>query len=253
MLRWLKAEGEAVTKGEPLMEIETDKVTVEIEAPADGHARRRHAPPRATTSRSAGRSRSCSLTGESARGRPIAAPAAVRGRRRRSDGPRSAERQRPERRRAARSRRRRRGGSRASAASPSRSSPARGPHGAVQAADVLASTTAPRRRAGDAPRRAPSAGPSGGVMAERTTQSWQEVPHFFLQRDVDAIAAPELARRRRARAPGHERVTHTDLLVKLCAEALRRHPRVNASWRDGAVVGRARRQRRRSRSRPTTR
>lgn len=36
LLRWLKAEGEAVVKGEPLMEIETDKVTVEIEAPASG-------------------------------------------------------------------------------------------------------------------------------------------------------------------------------------------------------------------------
>ncbi|MEW5720349.1 MAG: biotin/lipoyl-containing protein [Chloroflexota bacterium] len=35
-LRWLKAEGASVTKGEPIMEIETDKVTVEIEAPASG-------------------------------------------------------------------------------------------------------------------------------------------------------------------------------------------------------------------------
>src|SRR6476469_6761418 len=36
LLRWIKNEGDTVTKGEPLMEIETDKVTVEIEAPADG-------------------------------------------------------------------------------------------------------------------------------------------------------------------------------------------------------------------------
>src|SRR3954447_76898 len=36
LLRWIKAEGDAVTKGEPLMEVETDKVTVEIESPADG-------------------------------------------------------------------------------------------------------------------------------------------------------------------------------------------------------------------------
>src|ERR1044072_4619 len=34
VVRWLKAEGEAVAKAEPLMEVETDKVTVEIEAPA---------------------------------------------------------------------------------------------------------------------------------------------------------------------------------------------------------------------------
>ena len=36
LVSWLKRDGETVSKGEPLMEIETDKVTVEIEAPASG-------------------------------------------------------------------------------------------------------------------------------------------------------------------------------------------------------------------------
>src|SRR5881398_3423922 len=36
VLRWLKQDGDGVRKGEPLLEVETDKVTVEIEAPADG-------------------------------------------------------------------------------------------------------------------------------------------------------------------------------------------------------------------------
>src|SRR3989304_935986 len=36
LVSWLKAEGEPVTKGEPLMEVETDKATVEVEAPASG-------------------------------------------------------------------------------------------------------------------------------------------------------------------------------------------------------------------------
>src|SRR6266436_5651639 len=36
LLNWHKAKGQSVTKGEPLMEIETDKATVEIEAPASG-------------------------------------------------------------------------------------------------------------------------------------------------------------------------------------------------------------------------
>ena len=36
LLKWLKADGQSVTKGEPLMEIETDKATVEIEAAASG-------------------------------------------------------------------------------------------------------------------------------------------------------------------------------------------------------------------------
>src|SRR5688572_2457728 len=36
IISWLKKEGDAVAKGEALLEIETDKATVEIEAPADG-------------------------------------------------------------------------------------------------------------------------------------------------------------------------------------------------------------------------
>lgn len=36
LLKWLKSEGQSVSKGEPLMEIETDKATVEIEAAASG-------------------------------------------------------------------------------------------------------------------------------------------------------------------------------------------------------------------------
>ncbi len=36
LVSWLKADGEAVKKGEPLMEVETDKATVEVEAPASG-------------------------------------------------------------------------------------------------------------------------------------------------------------------------------------------------------------------------
>jgi pyruvate dehydrogenase E2 component (dihydrolipoamide acetyltransferase) len=36
IVRWLKAAGEPVSKGEPVAEIETDKATVEIESPASG-------------------------------------------------------------------------------------------------------------------------------------------------------------------------------------------------------------------------
>jgi pyruvate/2-oxoglutarate dehydrogenase complex dihydrolipoamide acyltransferase (E2) component len=34
--RWFKKEGDAVKRDEPLLELETDKVTVEVPAPADG-------------------------------------------------------------------------------------------------------------------------------------------------------------------------------------------------------------------------
>jgi len=34
--QWLKAEGDAVVKGEPLVQVETEKVTLDVEAPASG-------------------------------------------------------------------------------------------------------------------------------------------------------------------------------------------------------------------------
>src|ERR1700744_3493395 len=39
ILRWLKTVGEAVTENEPLIEIETDKVTVEVASPGTGTLR----------------------------------------------------------------------------------------------------------------------------------------------------------------------------------------------------------------------
>src|SRR5512144_3384438 len=36
LVRWLKQEGEPVRKGEMLLEVETDKAVVEVEAAADG-------------------------------------------------------------------------------------------------------------------------------------------------------------------------------------------------------------------------
>jgi len=34
--RWLKVEGDHVTKGEPIVEVETEKLTLEVDAPATG-------------------------------------------------------------------------------------------------------------------------------------------------------------------------------------------------------------------------
>ncbi|MCD4753568.1 MAG: 2-oxo acid dehydrogenase subunit E2 [Anaerolineaceae bacterium] len=38
IIQWLKKEGEPVKRGEPILEVETDKVTMEVEAPASGIA-----------------------------------------------------------------------------------------------------------------------------------------------------------------------------------------------------------------------
>jgi pyruvate dehydrogenase E2 component (dihydrolipoamide acetyltransferase) len=75
-------------------------------------------------------------------------------------------------------------------------------------------------------------------MAERTTQSWTSVPHFFLARDVDAT---RLNATRERLIPVIEKshgvkVTHTDLLVAAVSRALRQHPRMNGSWTNNTVA-----------------
>lgn len=44
IVRWLKAEGEAIGEGETLAEIMTDKVNVEFDSPAAGIVRTLHFP-----------------------------------------------------------------------------------------------------------------------------------------------------------------------------------------------------------------
>jgi pyruvate dehydrogenase E2 component (dihydrolipoamide acetyltransferase) len=106
-----------------------------------------------------------------------------------------------------------------------------GPSGAVVSADVEAAHVPPANGDGDAP----SVGSIWRVMAERTQRAWQEVPQFVLSRECDAtrLLSWHAAMRRK---PGCEDVSITDLLVRVSAEALRRHPRLTASWRDGALV-----------------
>jgi pyruvate dehydrogenase E2 component (dihydrolipoamide acetyltransferase) len=217
VVRWLRAEGDAVAKGEPLFEVETDKVTVEIEAPA------------------AGTLHGISVAeGEDVPvGRAIAYVLA--------DGEdQVVESQTSGDRVASRPRR--------SLASPKARRIASergikidelvgsGPSGAVVAADIEQHAVA--TVAG--PPAEPAAalfevGSVWRVMAERTQRSWQEVPHFFLSCEVDAtrLDAWRATVRRRPGAPG---VTHTDLLVRLVGAALQEHPRVNASWRDGTIA-----------------
>jgi pyruvate dehydrogenase E2 component (dihydrolipoamide acetyltransferase) len=36
VVRWLKAEGDAIQRGEPVVELETEKVSYELESPAEG-------------------------------------------------------------------------------------------------------------------------------------------------------------------------------------------------------------------------
>jgi pyruvate dehydrogenase E2 component (dihydrolipoamide acetyltransferase) len=72
------------------------------------------------------------------------------------------------------------------------------------------------------------------IMVQRLGEAWHNIPHFYLKREVDAgqlIAWRESARQRAA-----EKITYTDLLVKLTASALKKHPRANASWLNNQIV-----------------
>jgi pyruvate dehydrogenase E2 component (dihydrolipoamide acetyltransferase) len=103
-----------------------------------------------------------------------------------------------------------------------------------------------------------AAGPAGGArlveeteeasqmrkaIARRLAQSLGPVPHFFLTTEIDMGRAlelrAELNERRGAGAAGGAdgpvKIGVNDLLLKATAEALVRHPDVNASWGDGEI------------------
>jgi pyruvate dehydrogenase E2 component (dihydrolipoamide acetyltransferase) len=72
------------------------------------------------------------------------------------------------------------------------------------------------------------------VMAERTTQSWTSVPHFYLVREVNASRL--MSWREQIQKRSSEKVTYTDLFIKVLAATLREHPRLNASWHAGSII-----------------
>lgn len=291
IVHWLKAEGEQVIKGEPLVEVETDKATVEIEAPVDGLLARvvagdgdevpvgqviavvmapgegfqeRAEPlsePRLSGQQNA--TVSPTRTGADMEGavspaavsRPSAVAASLLASRIaaehhvdlsqvKSAGQRvqkadvlaylqNKEQPAPG------------NGGRLQMASPKARRLAReqgkdlaaikgtGPGGAVLAADVLAAQhVAPVVSIDEASNLAVSS--VWRIMAERTTRSWNEVPHFYLAREVNAsrmIAWREYLILER----GAGEITYTDLLVKIVASALRQHPRLNSTWNTGRI------------------
>jgi len=233
LISWFKKEGENVTKGEPLLEIETDKAVMEIEAPGDGvlggvkaHAgaeipvgqtiawilRPGEVPPVEETRAESGRRHEAPtiVSKASLTEAPVT-----------SSPP--APRLSPKARRLAKEHGVDLANVRGS-----------GPGGEILASDILAAAQA---KATPAPSKTTdsSAGlsPIARLMAERTTQSWMSVPHFFVTRDVDATALNETKERLAAAAAettGGFRATHTDLLVALVARVLAKHPHLNASW-----------------------
>ncbi|EKN01195.1 MULTISPECIES: pyruvate dehydrogenase complex dihydrolipoamide acetyltransferase [unclassified Acidocella] len=78
------------------------------------------------------------------------------------------------------------------------------------------------------------------VIAKRLTESKQTVPHFYLTVDIelDKLLAlrGELNGKSPKDGPGAFKLSVNDLVIKACGVALARHPAVNASWTDEAII-----------------
>lgn len=72
------------------------------------------------------------------------------------------------------------------------------------------------------------------VMADRLSQSWSQSPHFYLVREVNASALIDW--RQRVKERTGQKVTFTDLLIKIVGASLRANPQVNASWDQGKIL-----------------
>jgi len=271
LIQWLKSAGDSVTKGEPLMEIETDKATVEIEAPvtgilssitaqagdvipvgqrialilAPGESAPTTLPPPQSSSPPQPQPAPAVPQPAAATLKPVSAtPVAARlatehnidiskikpngGQIRKEDvlayldaqnkptaGTRTLAS--PKARRLAQER-----------GLDLKSISGSGPDGAVLANDVLTFQVAqPASESLTVSR-------MWHVMVERLSQAWTTVPHFYLIREVNA--ARLIAWREKAQNNSAEKITFTDLLVKLTAAVLKQYPRVNASWLNDTIV-----------------
>jgi pyruvate dehydrogenase E2 component (dihydrolipoamide acetyltransferase) len=265
IVRWLKSEGESVDKGEPLYELDTDKVTQEVEAEAAGVLLKI-----VVSEGEVPVGQTVAFIGEQGEAVPdeeAAAPAEEPGTvpERSQEEPERAEETVP-------------AGAPAAAEEPERTAPAAappapganggrvkasplarriarergvdlaalagtGPEGRIVAEDVERAEVAPAKAA---PALAPAAAaPAGEVerialtsvrrtIARRLTEAWQ-VPVFQLQASADMSRVNELIARLHER-DDELRVTVTDVLTKACAAALMLHREVNAQYADDAIL-----------------
>jgi pyruvate dehydrogenase E2 component (dihydrolipoyllysine-residue acetyltransferase) len=254
LVSWKKKAGDQVKKGEMLLEIETDKAVVEIEAQGDGilggvTAKEGDVVPVGQTiawllkpGEQPPANVAAAQTGRKMDSAPAAAAATVAPA---APEPVSAAGARisPKARRLAREH--------GVDIATLRGS---GPGGEILAEDIMKASASSASVAPAAPSAttarpmsppsAASSGPPeavssiGRIMAERTTQSWTTVPHFFVTREVDATA---LNATRARWIPIIEKshgvkVTHTDFIVAAVARALHLHPRMNGSWANDKIT-----------------
>jgi pyruvate dehydrogenase E2 component (dihydrolipoamide acetyltransferase) len=262
IVKWLKSEGDDVQKGEPLYELDTDKVTQEVEADASGVLLR--------ISVQEGEvevGKTIAVIGEA--GEEIAEPAEAKVSEdaQEEGSPGAAREQERERGREASADQAvteikqpvtsaENGGGGRIKASPLARRIARergidlaavtgtGPEGRVVAEDVERAAASPRPLLPDAVPAA--AAPPGEVesipvssvqrtVARRMTEAWQ-IPVFQLFGSADMTRANEVRRRLVELTPEDGvRPTVSDLITKACAAALMRHRAVNAWWAEESI------------------
>jgi pyruvate dehydrogenase E2 component (dihydrolipoamide acetyltransferase) len=235
LLNWHKAEGQSVTKGEPLLEIETDKATVEIEAPASGILTNVTASPGDEIP--VGNKIAVILapgeTVDSATQAPAKSPEVV------AQKPAPAKTKPTTETKAPRTE--------VTLASPAARRIAResgldlssvhgsGPEGAILAEDVVRSDSGQSTTPGPPKiKETVQLTPMRRIIGERMTKSKQTAPHFYLSMDADMT---EVTRRRSAlKEKGEELVPSiNDFILSASARALKDFPSLNASVTDHGV------------------
>ncbi len=240
IVRWLKSEGEQVAKGEPLYRLDTDKVTQEVEAEASSVLLKIAIPEGEVEV-----GRTIAFIGAEGESVAVEAPAPTK------EAPKAAEpaaKEEPARvsepttngrikasplaRRLARER-----------GIDLSSIQGTGPEGRIVAQDVetpapaaarAATTAAPVTQARSAEVQSQPLTSIRKTIARRLTEAWT-VPAFMLTVSADMTRANELIARRRELEPD-VRVTVTDLLTRVCAQALVRHPGMNVQYTEDALL-----------------
>lgn len=107
-------------------------------------------------------------------------------------------------------------------------------------ADDLVDAQGPRGGASASGRRADDtvvpASQMRKAIARRLTESKRDVPHFYLEADLDVEAMLAMREQVNDGVETNARASVTDLFVRACALALRQVPASNASWVDGTIV-----------------
>jgi pyruvate dehydrogenase E2 component (dihydrolipoamide acetyltransferase) len=104
-----------------------------------------------------------------------------------------------------------------------------GPNGVILMEDVLVNQSSTDVEENDIP-----TSKGWRLMADRLTESWSSAPHFNLVRHLDVSNL--VTYKKQVQEKNSNRLTYTDLLIKLVSISLKEHPRINASWIDNKIV-----------------